>query len=315
LKQAGQPKQALWIIAGPTGSGKSQLAAELAERLNAEIVGADSQQVYRHFDIGTAKPSAELLSRVPHHLVSCLEPMEECTAARYAALADEAIADIHSRGKQAVVAGGTGLYLRALLHGLAALPPVDLSLRKRLEAWAEEAGEEALHQRLLEADAEAAARLPKGDRLRRLRALEIFEQTGRPASAHWREHRFQEERYAHVYFVVSPERRRLYEEINQRAERMFEEGLLAEVEHLLKMGFRHAPAMKSVGYREALEVVEGKLSEAKARTLVAQNTRHYAKRQLTWFRKEKGARWLSCPVSAETLLQHPDRIRVELNCS
>jgi tRNA dimethylallyltransferase len=278
---------------------------ELAESLDAEIVGADSQQVYRHFDIGTAKPCAKLLSRVPHHLVSCLEPMEECTAARYAALADKAIADIHSRGKRVVVVGGTGLYLRALLHGLVTLPPVDLSLRSQLEAWAKEAGEEALHQRLQEVDAEAAARLPKGDNLRRVRALEIFEQTGRPASEHWREHRFQEERYSHGYFVLSPERAQLYETINQRVHRMFEGGLLAEAEHLLKMGFRSAPAMRSVGYREALEVLDGKLSEAKARMLVAQNTRRYAKRQLTWFRKEERAQWLSFPWNTEKLLQHP----------
>jgi tRNA dimethylallyltransferase len=299
LKHASLPKQTLLVIAGPTGSGKTQLAVALAESLNAEIVGADSQQVYRHFDIGTAKPCAQLLSRVPHHLVSCLKPMEECTAARYAALADEAIADIHSRGKQVVVVGGTGLYLRALLHGLAALPPADLSLRSRLEAWVKEAGEEALHQRLKEVDAEAAARLPKGDVFRRVRALEIFEQTGRPASEQWEEHRFKEERYAHCYFVLSLERARLYEAINQRAEQMFEGGLLAEAEHLLKMGFRGAPAMRSVGYREALEVLDGKLSEAKARLLVAQNTRHYAKRQLTWFRKEEKAQW----VSAEELLR------------
>ena len=299
------PQPTLWIIAGPTGCGKSQLAVELAEALGAEVVGADSQQVYRHFDIGTAKPSAALLSRVPHHLVSCLHPMEECTAARYAALADEAIADIHSRGKPAVVAGGTGLYLRALLYGLAALPPVDMSLRARLEAWAKEAGAKALHQRLCEVDSDAAARLPKGDCMRVMRALEIFEQTGRPASEHWREHRFQEARYSFRYFVLSPERAQLYEAINRRTERIFEEGLLAEVEALLKMGFRKAPAMKSVGYREALEVVDGKLSEAKARVLVAQHTRHYAKRQLTWFRKEKSAHWLSFPVSAEQLLQHP----------
>jgi len=304
LKQAGCLGQSLLVISGPTGSGKTRLAVELAESLNAEIVGADSQQVYRYFDIGTAKPSAQLLSRVPHHLVSCLEPMEECTAARYALLADAAIADIHSRGKQVVVVGGTGLYLRALLHGLVALPQADVALRSRLEAWAKEAGEEALHRRLWEVDAKAAERLPKGDSLRRIRALEIFEQTGRPASEHWGAHRFQEERYSFRYFVVSPERAELYEAINRRVEGMFEEGLLAEAAHLLKLGFRKAPAMRSVGYREALEVLDGKLSEAKARELVAQNTRRYAKRQLTWFRKEKKAQWITPPSTTKELLQH-----------
>jgi len=303
LKFSGLPQQSLLVIAGPTGAGKSQLAIELAEYLGAEIVGADSQQVYRHFDIGTAKPSAQLLSRVPHHLISCLEPMEECTAARYAALADEAIADIHSRGKQVILVGGTGLYLRALLHGLAAFPPVDLLLRRQLEAWASKVGAEVLHRRLREVDAVTAARLPEGDSLRVIRALEIFEQTGKPASAHWREHRFQEERYAYGYFLLSPERAWLYEAINQRVEQMFEAGLLAEVEGLLRMGFRHAPGMKSVGYREALEVLDGKLSEAKARTLVAQNTRHYAKRQLTWFRKEERAERIPSPYGAEVLLK------------
>jgi len=294
----------LLVLAGPTGAGKSQLAIELAECWGAEIVGADSQQVYRHFDIGTAKPPAKLLSRIPHHLISCLEPTEECTAARYVALADEAIADIHSRGKRAIVVGGTGLYLRALLHGLAALPPVDMLLRKRLEAWAEEVGEEALHRRLGEIDAATAARLPRGDKLRAMRALEIFEQTGKPASAHWEEHNFQEERYIHHYIVLSPERHLLYEAINQRVEDMFEAGLLAEIKALVGMGFRDTPAMRSVGYREGLEVVEGVLSEAQARQKMAQNTRHYAKRQLTWFRKEGGARWVALPCNVEALLRY-----------
>lgn len=288
----------LVVIAGPTASGKTAAAIRVARTLGAEIVGADSQQVYRHFDVGTAKPSEEELAAVPHHLISVLEPLEACTAARYQQLADEAIAGIHSRDRRVVVVGGTGLYLRSLLHGLMPLPPVDLSLRARLEEQARTIGPVALHARLAEVDPESAAKLPCEDVLRVVRALEIHAQTGEPASVLRARHAFAAERHPHRYFVLTPARDALYAAIDQRTRRMFEGGLLEEVRSLLQRGLGDAPAMKSVGYLQARAVVEGSLSLEEGIAQAAQATRHYAKRQLTWFRKEPGATFVDPPYDA-----------------
>lgn len=287
----------LVVIAGPTASGKTAAAVRVAERIGAEIVGADSQQVYRHFDIGTAKPSLRELSAVPHHLISVLEPDAPCTAGRYQQLADEAIARIQERGRRVVVVGGTGLYLRVLLHGVMPAPPVDAGLRAKLEAQAREEGAPALHARLREVDPETAARLPASDVLRVVRALELFEQTGEPASVHRARHAFAPDRYAYELAVLEPPRDALYERINQRAREMFEGGLLEEVKSLLARGYGEAPAMGSVGYVQARDVVEGRCTLEEGIAAAAQATRHYAKRQLTWFRKERGARFLQPPYA------------------
>ncbi len=185
----------LTVIAGPTASGKSALALGLAGRLGAELVSADSQQVYRRFDIGTAKPTADELARVPHHLVSCVEPGDEFSAARFQRLADEAIADIHARGKRVVVVGGTGLYLRVLLRGVVEAPGSDEALRAQWTALAEREGNAALHAQLAKVDPASAARLPVGDRVRVIRALEIHALTGIAASTHRERHAFAEARY------------------------------------------------------------------------------------------------------------------------
>lgn len=287
----------LIVLAGPTASGKTAAAIRLAQRLDAEIVGADSQQVYRHFDIGTAKPSREELEAIPHHLISVLEPNEACTAGRYQQLADAAIENIRARGKRVVVVGGTGLYLRVLLHGVLPAPPVDPALRARLEAEAVEQGREALHARLAKVDPESAARLPPSDVLRVVRALELFEQTGEPASVHRARHAFVPDRYAYDLLVLDPPRASLYPAINQRTRAMFEGGLLEEVKALLARGFGDAPAMGSVGYVQARDVLEGRLTLEEGIAAAAQATRHYAKRQLTWFRKERGARFLRPPYA------------------
>lgn len=279
----------LIVIAGPTASGKTALALEVAERLGAEIVSADSQQVYRHFDIGTAKPSAEELARAPHHLVSCVEPEELFSAARYAHLADEAIAGIHARGKRAVVVGGTGLYLRVLLHGVMPGPSRDEALRAELEALGDREGNEALHARLRAVDPASAEKHPVGDRVRIIRALEIHALTGRPASEQRTAHAFAASRYEYGLWVLSPEREQVYAAINRRTEVMFAQGLVAETRALVERGYRAAAPMGAVGYAQALQVVDGALSEAQAIADVAQATRHYAKRQFTWFKKEQGA--------------------------
>lgn len=285
----------LLVIAGPTASGKTAVAIEVAGRMGAEIVSADSQQVYRHFDIGTAKPTEGERAAVPHHLISVVEPGEAFSAARYQALADEAISAIHARGRPVVVVGGTGLYLRVLLHGVVEAPPRDEALRARLEEEAAAGGREALHARLAEIDPEAAARIAPTDLVRIIRALEIQALTGETASAHRARHAFSGARYPFRMFVLDPPREALYAAINARTRRMFEGGLLEEVRALIASGHRQAAPMRSVGYAEALEIVEGRLTLEEGIALAAQSTRNYAKRQLTWFRKEQGAVFIPPP--------------------
>ncbi|HEY0096129.1 MAG TPA: tRNA (adenosine(37)-N6)-dimethylallyltransferase MiaA [Archangium sp.] len=295
----------LTVIAGPTASGKTALAVELALRHGGEIVGADSQQVYREFDIGTAKPSDEERAAVPHHLVSVVEPLEPFSAAEYQRRADAAIADIASRGRRVFVVGGTGMYLRILLHGLVEAPGADPQLRAELEALAAAEGHEAVHRQLAQVDPETAAKLPPQDLVRVIRALEIHRRTGRPASEFRREHAFAPSRYPFRMYVLSPPREALYEAIEQRTGALFERGLVEEVRGLLARGYAEAAPMRSVGYAQAKAVVEGQLSLERARELVAQETRRYAKRQLTWFRKEPGALFVEPPYDAVRAEQAP----------
>ncbi len=279
----------LLVIAGPTASGKTALAVQLALKTNAEIISADSQQVYRHFNIGMAKPSADELAAVPHHLIDIVEPTEEFSAVRWASLADAAIADLRARGKNVVVCGGTGLYLRVLLHGAVEAPSRDEALRAELEKLASE----ELHAKLKTVDPVTAEKLPIPDRVRIIRALEIHALTGKPASAHREEHSFAPDRYEYDLLVLNPEREALYEVINARTQRMFDAGLIDETRALVRRGFRETAPMRAVGYSQALEVLDGSLTVAKAVSDTAQATRHYAKRQFTWFKKEKGARFMT----------------------
>ncbi len=293
----------LLVIAGPTASGKSALGLEVAKACGGEIVNADSQQVYRHFDIGTAKPTAEELAQVPHHLLSIAEPHEQFSAARFQTLADEAIALIRARGRRPVIVGGTGLYLRFLLQGVMPAPPADLSLRARLEREADALGRPALHARLSEVDPDSAARIGPSDLVRIVRALELYELTGTPASALRDQHAFREARHPFVLFVLDPPRDALYRAIDARAQAMFDGGLPEEVKALLARGHADAPPMRSVGYVQARDFVEGRLSREEAIRKAAQQTRHYAKRQLTWFRKEPSARFLTPPYDVSALCQ------------
>jgi len=285
----------LLVIAGPTASGKTRLALEAAERSGGEIVSADSQQIYRHFDIGTAKPSEEELRRVPHHLISEVDPSEQVNAGRYRELADAAIAGIRARGRRPIVAGGTGLYLKVLLHGVMPGPGASAEFRAALKGVA------SPHQRLAEVDPESAARIHPNDRVRIERALEIHHLTGVPASAGRRAHGFQERRHPYRMVVLNPPREALYAAIDARVRSMFvERGLVDEVRSLVAKGYRDAPPMRSVGYAQALAVAEGKMSLADAIEDAARQTRRYAKRQLTWFRKERDAEFLSPPYAALT---------------
>jgi len=283
-------------MAGPTGAGKTELAVALAERLGAEIVSADSQAVYRHFDLGTAKPDPGQLARVPHHLVSIVEPTESFSAARWVALADAAIADVTARGRPVLVVGGTGLYIRALLHGLTDSPP-DPEVRRALEEEARRVGPEAMHRRLAEVDPETAARLAVADVLRVVRALEIHATTGAAASQLRAAHRFGPARYPARLHFLDPGPEALEARIAERTRRMFELGLVAETARLVARGFRDAPPMRSVGYRQALAVLDGTLTAGEAERQTFLQTRRYAKRQRTWFRREPGARFVAPPYA------------------
>lgn len=230
-----------------------------------------------------------------------VDPLEDFSAARFGKLADAAIADIQGRGKRVVVVGGTGLYLRVLLHGVMPGPSRDEALRAELEAFADREGNEALHARLAKIDPVTAAKHPVQDRLRVIRAMEIHALTGKPASEHREEHAFAADRYEYSLFVLNPERERVYAAINTRTAKMFASGLVEETRALVAKGYREAAPMRAVGYLQALQVVEGTLSVAKAIQDTAQATRHYAKRQLTWFKKEKGARYVSPAEAVRTI--------------
>lgn len=293
----------LLIIAGPTASGKSALALQLAALIDAEIISADSQQVYRRFDVGTAKPTSDERARVRHHLVDVADPEEVFSAARFGALADEAIAEVTARGKRVLIVGGTGLYLRVLLHGVVPAPPADPALRAALEEEAMRLGREALHQRLAAVDPQSAAAIKPGDLVRIIRALEIHTLCGTTASALREDHRFAQDRYPFTLNVLDPPRDELYRRIHQRANAMFAGGLLDEVQAHLAAGRRGCAPMKSVGYKQAVQHLDGTLTLAEAIASTATETRRYAKRQLTWFKKEPGARFIQPPWDPGTLME------------
>jgi len=293
----------LIVLAGPTASGKTDLAVALAEKLGAEVISADSRQVYRRLDAGTAKPSAEQRARVRHWMLDCADPSETFDAARWAKEAASVIADIRSRGKLPLVCGGTGLYLRALLEGLSPLPPRDEAVRARLSAEADSLGREALHARLAAADPEAAAGIPAANLQRVLRALEVLELTGKPISALWRQGRkggLGATAALILRLELSPERSR--ERIEARARGMWP-GLLAEVKALVPAAYRgDEPGFTSLGYREALACAQGRLGANDGLAELIRGTVAYAKRQRTWFRNQLDAEALDASVDGGALL-------------
>jgi len=292
----------LVIVQGPTASGKSDLAMQLAERLNGEIVNADSMQVYRGMDIGTAKPSREERDRVPHHLYDIVEPDVNFTAADFREHAFRVIEEIDRKGKRVVLVGGTGLYIRALTQGLVDSPGGDDDIRRELEAQADREGLEALHRRLAEVDPVAAARLHPNDRVRIVRALEVFLLTGRPLSAFQEEHRFADERYCCLKFGIYVEREILYQRVEERVDRMIADGLVEEVRGLLATGYPASiKAMGSIGYKEICAHLAGEYPLEEAVRLIKRNTRQYAKRQMTWFRRDSENIWVEYPGKFDSI--------------
>lgn len=292
--------QPVVAIVGPTAVGKTALALAIAERFSCEIVGADSMQVYRHMDIGTAKPTLEERSRIRHHLIDVADPDEQYQAARYADEAFQACLDIVARGKTPMLVGGTGLYLQALLHGMFDMPLVSAGVRDGLRARLSEEGREALYCELQRVDPASAARIHPNDTQRLLRGLEIFLTTGIPWSRHLEEQR----KHPHFSMVVkiglTCDRETLYDRINKRVKRMMGDGLLKEVRQLMALGYGgELKPMQSLGYRHMVNYINGLWSFDEAVEFLARDTRRYAKRQLTWFGRDPHLHWHSVDQEGE----------------
>lgn len=297
-------KPKLVIVLGPTAVGKSELALDLAERLDAEIINADSQQVYRHMDIGTGKVSAAERVRVPHHLIDVVDPDEEFNAALFRRFAAAAIDEIQRRDKNLVVCGGTGLYLKALTRGLFGGPGQVPEVRRSLEADIKNHGLAAVQRRLAAIDPRAASSIHPNDRQRIMRALEVFAITGRPLSAWHEDHSFHEAPYEVVKIGLMRARAELYDRIDRRSDRMIEEGLLEEVHGLVERGFDlDLKPLRSVGYRQIGALIRGETDLAGATDEMKRETRRLAKRQLTWFRRDGEIRWYHPQTDKNVIFQ------------
>ena len=289
------PSKKILVIVGPTASGKTRMAVELAKAHNGEVVSADSMQIYRRMDIGTAKPTAEEMDGIPHHMIDVANPEEDFSVARYVELASACVDDILARGKLPIVAGGTGLYVDSLLSGrtFAAFSP-ESALRKELEAELAERGGEAMLEELSRVDPEAAARLHPNDHKRIVRALEVYRSTGRTISEHNRETRALPPRYEALTIGLNfQDRADLWARIDARVDQMAADGLEREVRELLSSGLSpRCTAMQAIGYKEFVAAVEGDMTWREAEELVKLRSRQYAKRQLTWFRRNPEVHWL-----------------------
>lgn len=297
--QAGPRRPRVLVVAGTTASGKTGAAIELARRHGGELIGCDSVQVYRGFDLGSAKATPEELGDVAHHLVDVVDPDEEIDAARYAALADAAIAGVTARGKHPIVVGGTGLWQRALLRGLAPLPPPDVEIRARLEHDARAHGAPALHARLTAVDPRAAAAIHPNDELRIVRALEVFEQTGRPLGEIRAEHALGAPRYPYLHVALDLPRDELYARIDARIDAMLAAGWLDEARGLLARWGPDVRPFGSVGYRELRDHLTGGVPWDETVQHIRKATRTYTRRQRTWLASEPDVAWRT---DARTLL-------------
>jgi tRNA dimethylallyltransferase len=282
----------LVVVLGPTGSGKTALALALAERFHGEIVNCDSVAMYREFEIGTAKPSLAERGRVPHHLFDFVEPTGYITAGEYARMARRVLGEIKSRRNLPIVVGGTGLYLRALLEGLFPGPTRSEELRKRLRERAIQKGSSYLHRMLSHLDSKAAAKIHSNDIPKLIRAIEVCLASRRKMTEMWKEGREPLQGFRILRLGLNPERERLYERINRRAAHMFESGLLDETRGLRERYGEKARPLESLGYRQAVQLIRAEIDEDTARQAAQQAHRNYAKRQMTWFRREPNVAWL-----------------------
>lgn len=284
----------LIVLTGPTAVGKTGLSIELAKKINGAIISADSMQVYRHMDIGSAKITKEEMEGIPHYLIDVLEPQEEFSVHTFKEMALEALEDIYAKGMIPIVTGGTGFYIQALLYDIQFTDTVDTD---GYRAWLEEQGElkgaEWLHEELKKVDPDAADQIHMNNMKRTIRALEYFHQTGQPISKHNAKERQRTSPYTYVYFVLNRDRAELYRRIDLRVDLMLEAGLVGEVGALKEMGYtRDMVAMQGLGYKEILDYLAGEITLDEAVYRIKRDTRHFAKRQLTWFRRERDVTWV-----------------------
>ena len=297
-------------IAGPTASGKTALAVELAKRFNGEVVSCDSMQVYRRMDIGTAKPFLEERQGIPHHMIDVADPDEDFSVSRYCEMASPIVDDIVARGKTAIIAGGTGLYMDSLIKGNDFAPFPSTGCRERLEAQCDEMGMEFMMNMLREIDPEAAERIH--DRKRMIRALEVYQETGETITEHNRKTQLIPPKYNPLWFGLDFEpRQALYDRIDLRVDIMLKQGLVEEIRNLLASGIpEKCTAMQAIGYKEFVDALDGRCTIEEAAAQVRQSSRRYAKRQLTWFRRNKAMNWLvrHPGEGAEEILERATRI-------
>ena len=288
-------KKPLIILTGPTAVGKTQISIRLAKCIGGEIISADSMQVYRHMDIGSAKIKPEEMEGIPHHLIDVLEPDEEFNVVAFQDMAKHAMDVIYERGKIPIVVGGTGFYIQALLYDIDfSKEQGDRTYRKELERQAQEKGSAWLHSMLYNLDEKAAEEIHPNNTKRIIRALEYYHLTGQKISEHNAHERAKCSPYLSAYFVLNDERRQLYERIDRRVDKMMEEGLLDEVRKLKAMGMHEKMvSMQGLGYKELLAFLDGKLSLEEAVYIIKRDTRHFAKRQITWFKRERDVIWLN----------------------
>lgn len=302
-------KPPLVILTGPTAVGKSALSIALAKKIGGEIISADSMQVYRHMDIGSAKIMPGETGGIPHHLIDVLEPAEEFNVVLFQQMARQAMKEIHDRGHIPVVVGGTGFYIQALLYDIDFTEnDEDTALRKRLEETAKTQGCDVLYERLRQIDPESCGTIHPNNVKRVIRAIEFYEKTGRKISEHNKEQRGNSSPYTFAYFVLNDDRDKLYRKIEERVDHMMGNGLLEEVAGLARAGCRRdMVSMQGLGYKELLDHLDGRISLEEAVYLIKRDTRHFAKRQLTWFRRERDVIWIDKPAFAyddDRILEH-----------
>ena len=306
----------LICIAGPTASGKTSLSIALAKELGGEIISCDSMQVYKYMDIGTAKPSLEERQGIVHHMLDVADPREDYSVSRYCAEATPIVEDLLARGKAAIVVGGTGLYMDSLIRGNAFAPFPSTGVREQLEAEADRMGMEAMLARLAAVDPESAARLHLADRKRVIRALEVYLETGETITAHNIRTQAVPPRFKALWLALEDENRQdLYERIDHRVDKMLEDGLIGEIQGLLARGIpKKATALQAIGYKEFLAALDGQCPLEEAIAQVKQGSRHYAKRQLTWLRRNPQIHWLRRSPSLGTAEILADARRLALDC-
>lgn len=293
-KKNSSREKTIIIVLGPTAVGKSRIAVKLAEIFEGEIVNCDSMQVYRGFNIGTDKVPTAVQKRVPHHLLDIFEPTQQSTAAEFVRRAVQAINMILEKGHLPIITGGTGLYLRALISGLFPEDKKDPELRQRLEKMAKQKGLEALRNELKEVDPDYFHKIGANDKIRIIRALEVFYLTKKPITSHFKETRPPLPDFKIIKIGLKLEREILYARIEKRVEDMIKKGIIDETKELLASGIpEHAPPFKALGYKQVLEHLRGKMSVEETVSLIKIETRHYAKRQMTWFKKMEGIQWFN----------------------